>query len=163
MTEAEWLAATDPRPMLEFLRGRASKRKLRLFAAACCRRIGPRYSKATDFGLVGPVEEFADGLLALEEAVAKQQAVTLPAWHSFGLRESLQLIAAAALIGDALEAARGVCGLARRTAGELAAQWQPNLAYSDQVASYAESAEAREQAAVCQRAAILGHPEAPAK
>src|SRR3712207_1024524 len=32
VTEAEWLACDDPRPMLEFLRGKASERKLRLFA-----------------------------------------------------------------------------------------------------------------------------------
>jgi hypothetical protein len=35
MTEAKWLAATDPRQMLDFVRGKVSERKLRLFAVAC--------------------------------------------------------------------------------------------------------------------------------
>jgi hypothetical protein len=39
MTEAEWLTSTDPMPMLEFVRGKVSDRKLWLYAAACCRRI----------------------------------------------------------------------------------------------------------------------------
>ena len=34
MTEADWLTCDDPREMLEFLRGRAGERKLRLFAVA---------------------------------------------------------------------------------------------------------------------------------
>ncbi len=39
MTEDEWLSATEPRPMLEFLRDKVSDRKLRLFACGCTRRV----------------------------------------------------------------------------------------------------------------------------
>jgi hypothetical protein len=39
MTEAEWLSCCDPQKMLDFLRDRASDRKLRLFAAASFRRL----------------------------------------------------------------------------------------------------------------------------
>jgi len=38
MTEAEWLMATDPTPMLEFLRGKASDRKLDLLMSAHAHR-----------------------------------------------------------------------------------------------------------------------------
>jgi hypothetical protein len=72
VTEAEWLACTDPKPMLEFLRGKASERKLRLFAAACCRRVWekvPRY----DQHAVETAEHFADGNAAEQELVDLQR------------------------------------------------------------------------------------------
>ena len=60
MTEHEWQHCTDPTPVLEFLRGKASDRKLRLFAVACCRRF---WGVATqdDRTLVRVAEMFADG------------------------------------------------------------------------------------------------------
>jgi hypothetical protein len=39
VTEAEWLACGEPWSLLAFLGGKASDRKRRLFACACCRRI----------------------------------------------------------------------------------------------------------------------------
>jgi hypothetical protein len=39
MTESEWHDATDPEPMLRFLGKQVPEAVLRLFAAACCRRI----------------------------------------------------------------------------------------------------------------------------
>ena len=41
MDEEEWLTCADPWPMVEFLRGKASDRKLRLFLCAFFRRIIP--------------------------------------------------------------------------------------------------------------------------
>ncbi len=38
MTEDEWITATDPQEMLRAC-GTPSDRKLRLFSAACCRRM----------------------------------------------------------------------------------------------------------------------------
>ncbi len=60
MTEVEWLASADPGPMLEFLRGKVSERKMRLFCCACCRRawgrLGRGGRRAVEIG-----ERYADG------------------------------------------------------------------------------------------------------
>jgi hypothetical protein len=61
VTEAEWLAATDPLPMLEYLRDKASDRKLRLFAAACCRFLYRLIPDQRSRKAIGVAERFADG------------------------------------------------------------------------------------------------------
>jgi hypothetical protein len=77
MTESEWLAATDPRPMLEFVRDKVSDRKLRLFACACCRAVratehlGPGWAVAV-------AERYADGLASDEDLVSARRGVPFP-------------------------------------------------------------------------------------
>jgi hypothetical protein len=66
MTEQEWLECTDPPPMLESLRGKASERKLRLFAVACCRRIWHSMVDERTKRSIEACELYADGFISKE-------------------------------------------------------------------------------------------------
>jgi hypothetical protein len=68
MTEAEWLACSDPWPMLQFLGDvQADDRKLRLFACACCRRIWHLLSEQGAREAAELAERFADRLVGDKE------------------------------------------------------------------------------------------------
>lgn len=76
MTEAEWDACADPGPMLEFLRGKASNRKLRLFTVACCRRVWNLMEDERSRRAIQAAEEFADGVLGqAEQQSMRRQAL----------------------------------------------------------------------------------------
>jgi hypothetical protein len=74
VNEDEWLNCKDPQPMLQFLRGKASDRKLRLFACACCRRGWRRITVPRIKELVEIAEQYADRTPTENE--------WLTAWHS---------------------------------------------------------------------------------
>jgi hypothetical protein len=70
VTEAEWLAATDPEPMLDHLRGQASIRRWRLFQAACCRRIWQFITDLQCRSVVEITERAADAPVDVEAVLA---------------------------------------------------------------------------------------------
>jgi hypothetical protein len=75
MTLADWQTCTDPGKMLAYLSGKASERKLRLFACACCRRIWNLLHEEGSRQAVETAERFADGLASADElAQAKVRA-----------------------------------------------------------------------------------------
>lgn len=74
MTEAEWLACTDPQQMVRFvMEGKGSDRQLRLFGCACCRQIWDLLTEDCFRRAVDIAERFADGQESSKElAVAKK-------------------------------------------------------------------------------------------
>jgi hypothetical protein len=119
MTEQEWLACADSGPMLEFLWGKASDRKLRLFAVACCRRI--RHLMSNDNPERYEVaERFADGQCStsqLGSAWALSTRLTSSTINNFPIAWNAANYADAAA-GDTActnshEAAISVCELAQ--------------------------------------------------
>jgi hypothetical protein len=82
MTEDEYKDCRDPSRLLHFLRSRyaypadkASNRKLRLFACACCRRIWHLLTDDLSRRAVELSEMFADGFVTHEEVDAAGRAV----------------------------------------------------------------------------------------
>jgi hypothetical protein len=67
MTEAEWLAATDPEQMLPRLWDTISDRKRRLFECACCRGVWDRLPDPRSRLVVEVAERLADGATTEDE------------------------------------------------------------------------------------------------
>lgn len=98
MTEADWLAATAPKPMLKFLREKASDRKLRLFSCACCRRGWHRLGDTRSRQAIEVTEQYADGLAGEEElaltSVLAEEAFQSTSWNDNGGANQLVTLAA---------------------------------------------------------------------
>jgi hypothetical protein len=93
MTEAEWLAGTDPLHLLKEGIRVPSDRKQRLFACACCRRIWDHLVDKRSEAVVELAEEYADGFIdkdawweaweaAREATVALRQSVDQASYHA---------------------------------------------------------------------------------
>lgn len=82
MTEAEWLAGTDPQQLLDVLT-RTSDRKLRLFACACCRQVWHLLTDARSRQAVETAERYADGEVSGEE-LSSASGLAYRAWVAAG-------------------------------------------------------------------------------
>jgi hypothetical protein len=62
MTEQEWLEGINPEPILDFLAGKGSERKLRLFACACSRQTLCFVADERAKAIIDVAERLADGV-----------------------------------------------------------------------------------------------------
>src|SRR5262245_28736448 len=76
MTEAQWLACECPARIVEVLRGKASDRKLRLFAIACCRTAWALLPEGLHRESLWLAERHADG-----QATDAELGVAVSALH----------------------------------------------------------------------------------
>src|SRR5262249_42295447 len=113
MTEAEWLASDDPRELLKYPRRKLSRRKVRLFAVACCARAIELLADERTRRLLDMTERFADGLVTESELASASQASrgaidSTRGWFTLPEHAALGLICAAStsreVVGGAIEA-----------------------------------------------------------
>lgn len=76
MDENQWLTATDPQPLLEYLEacGPVSERKLRLWSCACVRRCWQQIGNETGHRAVEVAEQYADGTASRDDLVRAGEA-----------------------------------------------------------------------------------------
>jgi hypothetical protein len=97
MTETEWLARSDPRPMLRFVSGTGSQRRARLFVAGCCRLDPSGSGRRHNRELLRTAERLADRPTA-GGGTPRARARRAPAQHGvgapdFGPRDAARLAA----------------------------------------------------------------------
>jgi hypothetical protein len=158
VTEAEWLAAADPRLMLEFLRGRACDRKLRLLVVACCRRARRRRNDLPVERVLDAADGFVAGTVSGLDLRAVYDAARCS--RSGDSRTSWAMICAASVaVPDAPTAARLTCDQMADDAGHRAALGKA-LWWSEAANRRGRAAEAAVQSALLRD--LFGNPFRPA-
>lgn len=104
MREHEWLECEQSRPMLDYLIHKASGRKFRLYAVACCRRIWAHLRDERAREAVEVAERFAEGAADKQELRAARRAVALARyelhWRQRARAPGYALMAAFAAVAD---------------------------------------------------------------
>ena len=165
MNKKQWLASADPQMMLAHLKGRASDRKLRLFAVACCRRFWPLVSRDdVSRQVVEVAERFADGIATVKEChLARATAEVL--WGPgadrilCAVRELARAAVKSKASGAALDACREAASLAGRVARAAAREANKSDAEADAAERCAIALERRQQ--VVPLRCIFGNPFKP--
>ena len=135
MTEAEWLACADPQQLVKFLlqdgfyggsarlaaEARVGKRKLRLFACACCRRIWHLLPDQQAREVVQVAERYADGLATREELIVASDAGmgSIPASGSMGVDRAICAAAYTGMPGGNEYREEDVCACVATAASHL--------------------------------------------
>jgi hypothetical protein len=133
MTEAEWLACSEPEKMLGFLTDKASERKLRLFAVACYRRVA-HLAGDPEGRAVEVAEQAVEGMASKEELATAHEELARSDEQMWGQwsyvpppKEYFAYSAASsATLADALRAAEGTFRYAAEATGD--GELQPQAA-----------------------------------
>jgi hypothetical protein len=102
MRDDEWTAGVDPQAMLLLVEGRVPERRLRLFAAACCRRAALRMTDPRSRSAQIELLALADGLSADRRPSHPSRA---KAAHAAARRAAAAAAATAGYTADALSIA----------------------------------------------------------
>jgi hypothetical protein len=129
MTEAEWQSCADPQPMHVAVGGKVSARKLRLFAVASCRQLGPLLTDPRITTALDVAERYADGAATLADL---ETAARGAAKAQRAQRRKALLFGYAAVM-DACAPAGLSLGAAEKSAWAAAAAADPRTTYGERL------------------------------
>jgi hypothetical protein len=161
MNEVEWLAGGDPVAMLDYLQGKVSDRKLRLFACACVRRYWHLLNWPIPRQAVELAERYAEGQATDGELEEIRQQAEMSAMTAPEFGQPAFQAAWATTLADAMAAARQAHEFIRLQAVRESAYetipWENEASRN----ARASSEENRDQGALLRE--VFGNPFRPVK